>query len=184
MGLAAVMIVWAVGLDVILTKLFGDATITGRDQIWHYALSKYDTNPPGGVGYGALWQVGSQFGDVLQHAQVHWVANEGHNGYIDLLAQTGYVGLICAIVYLVATLIRLVRSAALPTSRLFGLTSYALYLLLGGLLYNVTESSFFRAGHPTWILLVLVSTCAGSAGLRGWVLHRRKARFMPKQEMA
>jgi O-antigen ligase len=183
-AVAIVVIVWAVGIDEILTRLFGDATLTGRDQIWRYALSKYDTSPQIGVGYGALWQVGAQFGDVLQHAQVHWLANQAHNGYIDILAQLGHVGLICLIVYWGATLIRIIRSSLLPTSRFFGLSSYALYLLIGALMYNMTESSFFRAGHPTWMLLVLVSAYASSTGLRRQASHTFKVGFVPRRGIA
>jgi exopolysaccharide production protein ExoQ len=184
MGLATVTVVAAVGVDVILTRLFGDATLTGRDQIWSYALSKYDTNPQFGVGYGALWQIGQQFDEILQHAQVHWLANQAHDGYIDVLAQLGNIGLVCLAIYLVVTLVRLVRSASLPTSRLFGLTSYALYMLLGGALYNITESSLFRAGHPTWILLLLVCTSASSIGLRRRLSYRAMPKFVPRQEIA
>jgi hypothetical protein len=57
-------------------------------------------------------------------------------------------------------------------------------LLLGALMYNVTESSFFRVGHPTWVLLVLLTTCAGSIGMRRRAMYRPKVEFMPKQGIA
>src|SRR5579871_5852153 len=42
----------------LLQTLVGDPTLTGRDQIWAYAISKFDASPIVGAGYGAIWQIG------------------------------------------------------------------------------------------------------------------------------
>ena len=155
------MIAFGVGIAEILNTLFGDATLTGRDELWRYALSKYDAQPMQGVGYGALWQVGPQFNDILQKAQVHWLANQAHDGYIDVLAQLGVVGAGFLGVYLAFTLLRILRYASNASrANLVGLADYSIYLFWGIVIYNITESSFFRIGHPVWMTFVLIATCA------------------------
>ncbi|RYE62050.1 MAG: O-antigen ligase family protein, partial [Oxalobacteraceae bacterium] len=73
-----------VGLDTetLLERVFGDATLTGRDQIWRFAFSKYYGNEALGVGYGALWQTGTEVVDRLRDGYKIYVVNEAHNGYI------------------------------------------------------------------------------------------------------
>jgi O-antigen ligase len=166
LALLAVLSCWVVvadlGLSNALTLAFGDATLTGRDRVWAYALFKYDDHPIQGVGYGALWQIGQQIEDLLRHAGVSWVANQAHDGYIDILAQLGSVGLGLLAVYLLVSFIRLVRFMTRSSNLSFpGIADYAAYIFWGALIYNITESSFFRAGHPLWAIFLLVNAFVG-----------------------
>ena len=93
---AAVVAVLATGLEETVNLLTGDATLTGRTTIWRYVLWRWEESPYLGQGYGALWQVGPQVEAYLRHAEVTgWLMNEAHNGYLDVLAQTGIIGLFC-----------------------------------------------------------------------------------------
>lgn len=155
---SAVALVLEYGVSDTFRFVFGDATLTGRVPMWHYAIYMFDRDPVQGVGYGALWQVGSDVQEMLKYASVTWVANEAHNGYLDLLAQLGIVGLGLLIAFLVLAARRIFRYAQLfEQNKIIGLRDYALYVLLGALLYNGTESSFFRSGHGLWFMLVFVS---------------------------
>jgi exopolysaccharide production protein ExoQ len=154
----AVLIILDLGVSQILSILFGDSSLTGRDKIWRYALYKFDQNEWLGTGYGALWQVGAEIKTALQDVGVHMIFNEAHNGYIDILAQLGYPGLFFLVVFIVVTFIRLFKvSSASMGGTAFDLNDYALYLLWGAVIYNITESSFFRVGHNLWTMLVLIS---------------------------
>ena len=170
--------VFALGITETFTLLFGDATLTGRSELWRYALYRHDLQPWTGVGYGALWQVGGSMDEVMKAAQFHWAANQAHDGYIDVLAQLGNIGLFLMIGYLVLTLIRLLRySASQQGLPMFGLGSYALYLFWGILLFNITESSLFRIGHPVWILFVFVSSCVGGLVFRQRSIAKTKGSY-------
>jgi exopolysaccharide production protein ExoQ len=159
-ALVSIITILSFGISEVLTTFFGDATFTGRDQVWRYALYKASASPFQGVGYGALWQVGGEVKTSLKDAEVHWIANQAHNGYIDIFAQLGYVGLILLFVFLIHIFIRMLKYSSIQkSSRIFGLASYALYIFWGAIIYNVTESSFFRGGEQMWILLIFICTC-------------------------
>jgi exopolysaccharide production protein ExoQ len=154
--------------------LFGNATLTGRDQIWRYALYQFESHSWAGVGFGALWQVQATGETSLKNAGVHWLAIQAHNGYIDVLAQLGCIGFAFLVLYLVITLIYLCRySSNFETTRILSLANYALYIYWGSVLFNVTETSFFRSGHPLWVMLLLVSACATGILIRGGGAARR-----------
>jgi exopolysaccharide production protein ExoQ len=156
-----VLIISSQGISTTLDFLFGDATLTGRDQIWHYALLKLDENPWLGTGYGALWQIGPNVEESLKNSGAHWLASQAHNGYIDILAQLGYIGFLCLTIFLVMTLARILKYISrYERNRLFGLGDYALYVFWGSVVYNVTESSYFRTGHSMWFMLIFISACA------------------------
>ena len=91
---ATTIAVLATGLEDTVTLLTGDPTLTGRTQLWQYVLSRWEESPYLGQGYGALWQVGPETGGLFAQAHVGWVMNEAHNGYLDVLAQIGIIGLL------------------------------------------------------------------------------------------
>ena len=160
-GFAMLLIIADVGVDTILNGIFGDTTLTGRSDIWQFALVKFYSEPVHGIGYGALWQTGVEIEQYLSAYDVIGAVNEAHNGYIDILAQLGALGVVLLIVFLAIVSIRLCRVINRYENRhLAGIGSYALYLLIGSLIYNISESSFFHTGISLWVMLVLVSTCA------------------------
>ena len=91
---ATTIAVLATGLEDTLTLLTGDPTLTGRTQLWQYVLARWEESPYLGQGFGALWQVGPETQEYLRRAHVDWVMNEAHNGYLDVLAQIGIIGLL------------------------------------------------------------------------------------------
>lgn len=84
--------VWlAANADAALTAFGGDATLTGRTDIWQAALDSARTHPLLGHGYDAFWggfgspggELWSRLGDAPQHS---------HNGFLDVLLGLGIVG--------------------------------------------------------------------------------------------
>ena len=142
LALSLVLLVFQGDLAETLSNLYGDPTLTGRDQLWQFALSKYESSPLTGVGYGALWGVGPQLQLAFGERQIlAGVVNEAHNGYIDILAQTGIVGLLLLISSLLMILVRIYRYASFSEGcKGIGLADYAIYIFWGGLIYNVTET--------------------------------------------
>ena len=65
---------------------------------------RWQQDPYLGQGFGALWQVGVQMGDQLEAGQLNWIMNEAHNGCLDVLAQTGIIGLFLLIIFLIVAL--------------------------------------------------------------------------------
>lgn len=149
-----------------------NSTLTGRDSIWRYVLHKFDGSQFAGVGYGALWQVGPQLEEALGRWDIPSEGiNEAHNGYIDVLVQTGIIGVILLVICLVFHLARVYRYAnSLESRERIGLADYAIYIFWGNLVYNVTESFFFLP-VGTWFIFVFVLSAVG-----GRIAHLSLAR--------
>jgi O-antigen ligase len=159
-GVAVVVAVLGIGFTDTVELLTGDVSFTGRTAVWDYVLARWQQNPYFGEGFGALWQVGVQMGDYMKAAQLVWVMNEAHNGYLDVLAQTGIIGLLFLIVFLLAALRAALFSQPAKRGTFDGWKWYAIYVTLGILLYNITESTLVRAGGGGWMLLVILFATA------------------------
>lgn len=149
---AMAIAVLAIGLEDTVTLLTGDPTLTGRTALWQYVLYRWEESPYLGQGYGALWQVGPQMGAYLRAAHVVWMMNEAHNGYLDVLAQTGIVGIILLGVFLFSGCLVLLFTRQNKRDESNVWKWFAMYLTLGMLLYNITETTFFQGGD--WFLFV------------------------------
>ncbi|MBV9939080.1 MAG: O-antigen ligase family protein, partial [Acidobacteriaceae bacterium] len=133
-------------------------------QIWRFLWFLAEKRPLLGVGYGALWQTGPQVESLVEYTGATWVPNEGHNGYLDILAQVGLVGIACLLVFLTVSFNRLTRYMRIPGKEASaGYKEYALYVFFGVLIYNITESSLFRPGQEVWFMLVYLTTSASLA---------------------
>jgi O-antigen ligase len=175
---ATTIVVVDTGLDATLTLLTGDPTLTGRTTLWRYVLYRWEESPYLGQGYGALWQVGPQLEAYLIHANVEgWSMNQAHNGYLDVLAQTGIVGLLVFGFFVLSGFLILLFARGPTVWKWF-----AMYLTLGMLLYNITETSFFRG--TDWLLFVAM--CASALLSRGYsqAIAGRDVRSMPELYVA
>ena len=146
---------------------FSKVTFTMRTDIWRFVLGLWAEHPWKGVGFGSLWDVDPAVQPSLQTDE--WFAspdaftNESHNGYIDLLATTGVLGLFGALVMLVRWIWRalvLLRISMLSQrAQDSAVFPYAIYLGLFPLLFllhNFLESSYFTANATFGILILLV----------------------------
>jgi O-antigen ligase len=136
--LAAISFSMAVYPQAYLQLVSDPAGFTGRTQIWSALIKAYADRPLLGVGYGSLWDLGPD-GPIAHYAR-GWILeqSQGHNGYLDLLAQIGAPG---TLLVLFATLAwpfqRLLRGGDHPT-RVLG--AAMLVFCLG---HNFTESTLF-----------------------------------------
>ncbi len=138
----AVTISW--GPSELLEVLIGDPTLTGRDQIWRFAISKFDGSPVFGVGYGAIWQVGLQIQLALRSMGLFFVFNEAHNGYLEIAAQLGIVGIVCLLIFLIATLFNsLSYWDTVEKNTFYGAGAFTIYVFWALVLSNITESIYF-----------------------------------------
>jgi O-antigen ligase len=151
------LLVLYIGYSETIMFLFNDTTFTGRLHIWGYTLYRAAPVPLQGVGYGALWQVGNDTELSLRRYGIDFVINEAHNGYLDILAQLGYVGVFCLCSFLVIGFYRIIRFVARETASK-SVALYSLYVLYGAMTYNLAESSFFRPGDSFWMTLILFVT--------------------------
>jgi exopolysaccharide production protein ExoQ len=156
--------VLATGLEDTVTLLTGDPTLTGRTQLWQYVLARWEESPYLGQGFGALWQVGPETGEYLRRAHVDWVMNEAHNGYLDVLAQIGIIGVLVLGFFMISgiSILLFTRQEKLVEPNVW--KWFAMYVTLGMLLYNITETTFLRGGD--WSVFMVI--CASAIFSRGF----------------
>lgn len=160
----AVIISW--GPNELLETLIGDPTLTGRDQIWRYAINKFEGSPLVGAGYGAIWQVGLQIQLVLRSMGFFLVFNEAHNGYLEIAAQLGIAGIVCLLIFLIKTLLNgLSYWATVEKDKFCGAGALTIYIFWALVLSNITESLYFQPGLGNSGILIF---------LAGFVANRSK----------
>jgi O-antigen ligase len=162
----------------LLEMLVGDPTLTGRDQIWNYAGGKFDSSPFVGVGYGAIWQVGPAIESALKGRGLFFVFNEAHNGYLDIAAQLGVLGILCLLIFLTATLLNAVSYwATIEKSTFCGAGAFAIYIFWGLVLYNATESFYFQASVGSSGTLIFLGAFVASRNKRSVTISTANAGF-------
>lgn len=125
---------------------------TGRTQIWDMLIRYWQDHPWLGSGYGAFWNIGGD-SPVYEYAS-NWVTRmgTGHNGYLDLLAQTGVIG----VILIVGAVVILPLYGLLFTNRNRGerlaLLGSVLVFCIG---HNFTETSVFDRDAMVNLFLLL-----------------------------
>ncbi len=161
-GVAAVAWVLMLGAGLtggeVAVLAVGDLTFTGRTDLWEYLWNEIANHPARGFGYGSFWHTGFRYSPI--NFASGWVATAGqaHNGYLDLILQTGFIGLALALVAILRSIGLAIRLASRPGLPLEQRTGYILALVLMGaiLLLNFMESSYFRNNHYLSVLFILL----------------------------
>lgn len=146
----------------VLTALFGDATLTGRTDLWGFLWPFVGERPWTGMGYQSLWLTGGV--GVIERwspSILNWAVHQAHNGYLDLLLTIGVVGLVLLTAGVVAGVVRALAMEA--AGRAPGCGTLAVAVLVFALIHNATESSLLRGDHTVWgfTFLALLSASLG-----------------------
>ena len=149
------------GLDALLTNVASiagkDTTFSARTQIWQYISEHIQLSPALGSGYGAYWTgpfpaSASYF--FLQ--KMYFYPWESHNGYLDVVNDLGFLGLICLLGYLASYIRQSLRLLKIHR----GQAALYLGLLFQQLVTNLTESNWLT---PSFNFLVLTLATTGLA---------------------
>jgi exopolysaccharide production protein ExoQ len=105
-----------------------DDTLTGRTDVWASVMPAREQRPLLGYGFGSFWT------DARREL---YEIPTAHNGYLDILLETGEVGLLFYALWLLSCARQLHRSLVLD----YGWASFGICLLLMSLIYNITESA-------------------------------------------
>lgn len=158
-GALAVWIIYAIGASggswdfhAVANAIFGDPTLTKRTDIWAFAVSKLPDRLLVGHGFEVFWGAGPN-SPSLRDAP-GWIQKmpHAHNGYIDVILQTGLVGL----ALLTAMLLTGLHLAGRVATYAPGRALFYLSIILFCLAYNLLETMWFRALSLKMILLIAV----------------------------
>lgn len=156
--LAALVLIYLLIGDIVrsifLSVFSRSETLTGRTDIWKMISDIANHNPIIGVGYGSFWlSVGSKVSSMFGVSQ-------SHNGYLEVYAELGTVG----IVLLSAFLMAFCGKVQKQINHTFDWGVYGICFLLITLLYNYTEAGFLQSSSFIWssmlyLTLVFSSPC-------------------------
>lgn len=138
----------------LIGEVTGDPTITGRSDVWNYTIMRVGDRGLAGMGYGSFWEVDASNIQTMNSLGITFAFNQSHNGYIGVYAELGWLGVIAIVLMCVMAMAAILRRV--PNAREWPLVAYALYTTIGYILYNVTETSFFRVGFDTWVEFVII----------------------------
>jgi exopolysaccharide production protein ExoQ len=140
---------------VLVSGLGKDPSISGRTYIWNGALSWLMERPWLGFGRGAFWAPGSKYavyvGEVVA---INFVPPHGHNGFLDVALDVGFVGLGLFVLTFLWTCWRALRYSY-ASNRSYDYWSIAFLAFLA--MNNMTESYLLRLANVYWTLYVAVS---------------------------
>ena len=124
-----------------------DATLTDRVDIWRSLLPMAMQRPLLGSGYGGFWTLENK---------ANLIAGEGHNGYLDVLLDLGFVGLILIFLFYLQASRR--GHAALTRDFDWGLLS--VIFLVAAVVHNITESSLSTFTTQLTAVILFLSVIA------------------------
>lgn len=134
--------------DMIFKMLGKDPTLTGRTEIWASLMRLSDKHPWLGYGYKAFWTPTSVPASVVR-AETHWDVPSAHNGWLDLLIQLGWVGvMLFGAVLAIGVFCALFRFARVKD----GFFSVLILLLFSFLI--MSESFILSQNSLIWALFV------------------------------
>jgi len=147
---AAVLIPF--GISEISDFIFHDTTFTGRTKIWAFAGHYISQSPFVGYGFGSFWAVG----EATRALGEGFIAGlvQAHNGYVDVVLEMGYVGLLIVTILIITLWVNILRLAHCDRKTSLLLLTCLLFVLLN----NTMESSFFRSYAPLWMVFLF---CCG-----------------------
>ena len=156
-----------------ITALTGkDMTFTGRTEIWSIVTEHIRLRPFLGSGYGAYWTSGPVVGTesyVFVERMGSFYPGSAHNGYLEIVNDLGWVGLMCVIAYIGVQVRQSLQLLELDRHQ------GALYLALffQQAITNLSESHWFDVLSVDFVIMTLVTTALA----RGLLEHRLRYIF-------
>ncbi len=92
-----------------------DASLTGRTDIWAEVIIALEDIWLAGIGWGIPWREGEPVTEQIW-SRIGFQSGHAHNSYLDLVLQTGIIGLVLVVGLLVSALIRSIRTMNCPTN--------------------------------------------------------------------
>ena len=121
-----------------------DATLTGRVDIWANIMPSVMQRPILGHGFGGFWTP-----STIENLKV----TECHNGYLEIILEMGFVGLILFSFFLLSNC----RKAIKELKHDFDWACLWISFIIITVLYNITESSLDTFTSPLTAILLFLS---------------------------
>ena len=152
-----------------------DTTLTGRTDLWPYAIDKIIERPWLGYGYNAFWN-GLDGESAYIIRAVRWDTPNAHNGFLDLWLQVGFIGLF---IYIAALWEMFFKAALLTRITQSWEQNWILAFLVLSIISNLSETLMMSRNSFSWILFL---SCGFSESIifNRLLTYRRQARLVQK----
>ncbi|CEJ11592.1 O-Antigen ligase [bacterium YEK0313] len=138
----------------IVKSLGIDPTFTARTDLWQLAVESIMARPVTGYGYQSFWRSEALLHGFREEDTWATMANDAHNGYLDLLLTVGIPGFVLAMLFLVLLPLRYIDKAEQRGNRP-ALTVLFTRIWLFVLFTACLESIFFATGDAVWFMLLV-----------------------------
>ncbi|MGD1874363.1 MAG: O-antigen ligase family protein [Mastigocoleus sp.] len=149
--LGSTTILFVDNLPIVANVVGRDLTLTGRTDIWSTMFDLIWKRPVFGYGFNAVWQDWDNEVTAYLWRVLEWECPYGHNGFMDLLAELGFAGLITFSLSYMSTYIRGIMWLRISK---FAEGLWTLMYLTFLVIYNISESSLLATNSIYWILYV------------------------------
>ena len=153
----AVVTIGSVTLDPVRSlvyRLMSDASFTGRDEIWVFAIDHILQRPVLGWGFQAFWGTPELVSAWTYLESWGYRASDAHSGFLNIAVMTGLVGLALSLLWvLVQPLADLIHTP--PERSDAALTLLFVQVWLFGLCLCGFESELFNGGSIVWFMSVV-----------------------------
>lgn len=141
-----------------ITAITGkDMTFSNRSEIWRIIKEHIQYSPVLGSGYGAYW-----IGPVPSSpsftflAQMYFYPTESHNGYLEIVNDLGYAGMICLFGFMIAYLRQALRLMQVDRSQ----AVLFLAIFFQQAIVNLSESCWLAINSGFIFALVTLAVCS------------------------
>lgn len=116
-----------------------DPTLTGRTEIWYLVLSQNINDLITGVGFQSFW-IQQKLSKIILFQ--YWLPNQSHNGYVDIILETGIIGLLLFIFVVYSTFKKSIMAEE----------NFWVIIIIYVLILNFSESTLIRPHHFTNVM--------------------------------
>ncbi|MDG5750966.1 O-antigen ligase family protein [Qipengyuania sp. XHP0211] len=155
--LVLVGIIGLVGFGATLLDFLGeDRTLSSRTKIWSIVMHTFSQRPLFGVGQSALWSDNSPATYLTAYIFSDVSFQQAHNGYLQVMAEIGVVGLTIFVVLFLSIFLAL-YAKMMRDARYTAFVGFMFFTAI----YNFGEATFLVGNY---IFFVLIGTCAAAVG--------------------
>lgn len=160
----------------ILELIGKDTSLTGRDELWAYALGAIQQRPFG-FGFGSFWdEVGAWGGGDLTRSII-WRPRSAHNVWLEATLQIGLLGAFLFMLFMLQSFYRAGRLAARHACPIALWPALILYVLL---CFGMVETNMLIHQSVSNVLLFLVTSgvakqLEGSPAPKASQMHRQSS---------
>jgi O-antigen ligase len=133
-----------------MASTFGrDSSLTDRTVVWKALVPVAMRHPILGNGFGSFW---------VPRTREYFKISEGHSGYLDVLLELGFVGIVLVSIFLLSSC----QKAHREMSRDYDWAVLWICCLIMSVVHNITESSIQTFTSPLTAILLFLTVSSTS----------------------